>query len=52
MSQLPEVWPRMGKLQAATPLFVVRGRTPAQGVPRERVGILYTCILQLPVGGR
>jgi hypothetical protein len=52
MSQLPAVWPRMGKLQAATPLFVVWGRTPAQGVPREREGIFYTRMLQLPVGRR
>jgi hypothetical protein len=42
----------MGKLQTATTLFVVRGRTPAQGVPREREHIFYPSMLQLAVGRR
>jgi hypothetical protein len=33
--QLSAVRPRMGKLQTATPLFVVRGRPPAQRVSRK-----------------
>jgi hypothetical protein len=41
----------MGELQTITSLFVERGRTPAQGVPREE-HIIYTSMLQLPVGGR
>jgi hypothetical protein len=33
-------------------MFVVRGRTPAQGVPREGEHNFHPSMLQLPVGGR
>jgi hypothetical protein len=42
----------MNKLETASPLFVVRGRTPAHGVPREGEHIIHPSMLQLPVGGR
>jgi hypothetical protein len=35
VSQLPAIRARLGKLQTAATLFMVRGRTPAQRVPRE-----------------
>jgi hypothetical protein len=35
VSQLPAIWARLGKLQTAAMLFMVRGWTPAQRVRRE-----------------
>jgi hypothetical protein len=32
---VPKVWPHLGKLQATSPLFVVQGQPPAQGLPGE-----------------
>jgi hypothetical protein len=42
---------RLGKLQATSPLLVFRGRSPIQGVSREREYIFHHNMLQLPVGG-
>jgi hypothetical protein len=50
--QLPAVRSRVGKLQATTSLFVVRGRAPAQRMPGERDGYFYSKLLQLQAAGR
>jgi hypothetical protein len=50
--QLPAVRRRLGNLQANSSLLLVRGRSPAQGVSREREYIFRPSMLQLPVGGR
>jgi hypothetical protein len=46
--QFGHVW---ANCKQTTSLFVVRGRTPAQGVSREE-HIICTSMLQLPVGGQ
>jgi hypothetical protein len=43
--------PRLGKLQATSPLLVVRVWSPAQGVLREMEYIYHPNMLQLLVGG-
>jgi hypothetical protein len=49
--QLPAVRPRLGKLQAASPLLVVRRRSATKGVPRERKYVFHANMLPLSVGG-
>jgi hypothetical protein len=51
LPQLPAVLPRLDKLQATSPLLVVRGRSPTQGVTREREYTLHPNMLKLSVGG-
>jgi hypothetical protein len=50
--KLPKVGPRMGKLQATSPLLVVRGQPPAEGLSTEREPFFKTDMLQLPAGRR
>jgi hypothetical protein len=45
-------YPHLGKLRATSPLLVVRGLSPVQGVPQEREYIFHPNMLQLSVGGR
>jgi hypothetical protein len=49
---LPENRPFLGSLQETSPLYVVRGRSPAQGLPRKGKCSIDTDMLQLQVGGR
>jgi hypothetical protein len=51
VQQLPAVWPRLGKLKAASQLLVLRRLSPTQGVPRERKYVFHDNILQQSVGG-
>jgi hypothetical protein len=50
--QLPIIRRRLVKLQATSPLHVVWGRSPAQGVPGEGQYSIVTDMLQLQVDGR